>query len=215
MSDCPKCNGARAQVEHLTACLAEMTDGRDALKAGLEMARLGHRGTVTAVVATIGGTVEGHPTSSINFLQRLRELVAIEAARSETRRETIEEAERAIIAEHQQVAGIRELAGMDRALKSVRALATPAPKGELFNGYNYPEQPEAPSASTFTYRATPAEEAKREETIDAHLNKCGPLCRHVEFCPGCVDTYGLCSEHRGNPDAGRRWRATPPKEDKL
>ena len=45
-----------------------------------ENVRRDRNATVTAVVDTIGGTVEGHPTSSINYLQRLRELVAFEIA---------------------------------------------------------------------------------------------------------------------------------------
>lgn len=34
---------------------------------------------LTSMLLTIGGTVEGQPTSRVNFLQRLRQLVAIEA----------------------------------------------------------------------------------------------------------------------------------------
>jgi hypothetical protein len=57
----------------LAVQIAEAIDG--AVKRTLDA-------TVTAVVYTIGGTVEGHPTSSINYLQRLRELVAIETAQT-------------------------------------------------------------------------------------------------------------------------------------
>lgn len=38
------------------------------------------RGQMVAVLHTIGGEVEGHPTSAIDYLQRLRALVAIEEA---------------------------------------------------------------------------------------------------------------------------------------
>lgn len=38
------------------------------------------KAVVLTVVRTIGGTVENHPTSSINYLQRLRELVEFEKA---------------------------------------------------------------------------------------------------------------------------------------
>jgi hypothetical protein len=36
------------------------------------------RGLVIAIVSFAGGEVEGHPTSSINILQRIRQLVKIE-----------------------------------------------------------------------------------------------------------------------------------------
>jgi hypothetical protein len=36
------------------------------------------RGRLKAIVHTVGGTVEGHPTHEINILQRLRQLVEIE-----------------------------------------------------------------------------------------------------------------------------------------
>ena len=36
------------------------------------------RGTIKAIVHTVGGTVEGRPTHEINILQRLRQLVEIE-----------------------------------------------------------------------------------------------------------------------------------------
>lgn len=47
----------------------------------LRVSRDSLESTISAVVQTIGGTVEGRPTSRINFLQRLRELRAIEARR--------------------------------------------------------------------------------------------------------------------------------------
>jgi hypothetical protein len=37
------------------------------------------RSTVSAITQTAGGQVEGHPTQTINILQRIRELVKIEA----------------------------------------------------------------------------------------------------------------------------------------
>jgi len=36
------------------------------------------RSTISAITHTAGGEVEGHPTSVINILQRIRELVRIE-----------------------------------------------------------------------------------------------------------------------------------------
>lgn len=38
---------------------------------------------IRTVVSVIGGFVDGHPTSAINYLQRLRELLHIEAASQE------------------------------------------------------------------------------------------------------------------------------------
>lgn len=38
------------------------------------------RSTIAAITHTAGGEVEGHPTSVINVLQRIRQLVKIEAA---------------------------------------------------------------------------------------------------------------------------------------
>jgi uncharacterized heparinase superfamily protein len=43
---------------------------------------------LTAIVHAAGGTVEGNPTSTINILQRIRELVAIEASGLGARAET-------------------------------------------------------------------------------------------------------------------------------
>lgn len=37
------------------------------------------RAAVSAVVSSVGGTVEGHPVSSINYLQRVRWLARLEA----------------------------------------------------------------------------------------------------------------------------------------
>jgi hypothetical protein len=42
-------------------------------------------GVITAVIVAIGGTVEGQPTSRVNFLQRIRELVKNEGALDEGR----------------------------------------------------------------------------------------------------------------------------------
>jgi len=36
------------------------------------------RSMMATILSTIGGTVEGQPTSEINYLQRLRQLVEIE-----------------------------------------------------------------------------------------------------------------------------------------
>lgn len=38
---------------------------------------------VRSIVHTVGGTVEGHPTSEINVLQRIRQLVEIERSRGD------------------------------------------------------------------------------------------------------------------------------------
>jgi hypothetical protein len=45
---------------------------------GAQIERL--QAEIKTVVSVIGGTIEGHPTSSINYLQRLRELLRIECA---------------------------------------------------------------------------------------------------------------------------------------
>lgn len=42
------------------------------------------RAIETAVVATVGGAVEGRPTSAVNYLQRLRQLVDFEASTLKT-----------------------------------------------------------------------------------------------------------------------------------
>lgn len=60
----------------------ELTALRDALaeaQAELEM----ERGVLAMTVARLGGTVEGHPTHRINFLQRIDELRDLEARLSE------------------------------------------------------------------------------------------------------------------------------------
>lgn len=48
-------------------------------------AKARERGQMTAVLHTIGGEVEGHPTSAIDYLQRLRALVATEKAFADAR----------------------------------------------------------------------------------------------------------------------------------
>jgi hypothetical protein len=61
---------------------------RDALSrriADLERDRDGERGMISMTIARLGGTVEGHPTDRHNFLQRIDELRAIEAADWDTR----------------------------------------------------------------------------------------------------------------------------------
>lgn len=53
-------------------CAAKVTQ----LTAELDLQKQLHAATKHSVIATVGGTdYEGHPTSSINFLQRLRILV--------------------------------------------------------------------------------------------------------------------------------------------
>lgn len=49
------------------------------LRAQLVMAESTVRAQMSVILSTIGGSVEGHPTASINYLQRLRELVQKEA----------------------------------------------------------------------------------------------------------------------------------------
>ena len=41
-----------------------------------EIERLHKHAVIAAIVQTIGGEVEGHPTSSVNYLQRLRAVLA-------------------------------------------------------------------------------------------------------------------------------------------
>lgn len=53
-----------------------------AAERGTEIASL--RGQISSIVAEIGGMVEGHPTGSHNVLQRVRELIDIEKALTES-----------------------------------------------------------------------------------------------------------------------------------
>jgi len=55
------------------ALIVELADRIEALEDAA-------RAQMAAILGTIGGTVEGHPTSAINYLQRLRQLVEIEAS---------------------------------------------------------------------------------------------------------------------------------------
>lgn len=47
-----------------------------------------------------------------------------------------------------------------------------------------------------------------------HLHTCNPLtCQHVRFCDDCLKVYGVCREHRRNPDDGIFWvEGQEPKE---
>lgn len=62
---------ARAEIQHLKA------EAATAYTRGSEERG---RAQSAAIVGTVGGFVDGMPTQSINFLQRLRQLVAVEAA---------------------------------------------------------------------------------------------------------------------------------------
>lgn len=64
---------------HKPGCKYRLISERDALKAKCEFGELEREAIAHAVVDTIGGTVEGMPTQTINYLQRLRELVRAEA----------------------------------------------------------------------------------------------------------------------------------------
>lgn len=56
-----------------------LTSGEAAvLVAALDLSRGMERAQMSAILYEIGGTVEGRPTQSINYLQRLRQLVASE-----------------------------------------------------------------------------------------------------------------------------------------
>jgi len=46
----------------------------------IERLKASARSTMAAILDTIGGTVDGQPTSEINYLRRLRQLVEIERA---------------------------------------------------------------------------------------------------------------------------------------
>ena len=46
------------------------------------------------------------------------------------------------------------------------------------------------------------------ETPVEHFDRCGPFCDHVRFCEKCSNGHGLCSEHRGNPEASVYWKGT-------
>ena len=52
----------------------------------LRAQRAAAEAAISSVVHTVGGTVEGHPTSEINYLQRLRELIRAEDASSSLHR---------------------------------------------------------------------------------------------------------------------------------
>jgi hypothetical protein len=62
----------RAWHDQYDNILSTWADCRTALSA--------ERGALLAVVRLAGGEVEGHPTSSINILQRIRQLVRIEGS---------------------------------------------------------------------------------------------------------------------------------------
>jgi len=69
-----------AELREMDAQMIDVTDifGQCAAMLDLdhqELAAIRH-----SVVETIGGSVEGRPTQTINYLQRLRQLVAIEKA---------------------------------------------------------------------------------------------------------------------------------------
>lgn len=49
--------------------------------------------------------------------------------------------------------------------------------------------------------------------IDEHLKQCGPFCEHIEFCPACVDIYGVCAEHKSDPSKGFRWAARTSRKE--
>lgn len=71
----PPCPGAWVPLVADLATMALEVEAREA--------------TLWAVVQTIGGIVEGHPTSRVNLLQRLRELVKIEAGVVKMREDNI------------------------------------------------------------------------------------------------------------------------------
>lgn len=71
---------ADARAERAEAALAAVTAERDALKAELSLTHQKATARMAAILYTIGGEVEGMPTQSINFLERLRQLVRAESA---------------------------------------------------------------------------------------------------------------------------------------
>ena len=79
-----KSKAFNALTKHPECLLDDMvlTDLIDEIAAAIDEARqFGEehwRSRTMAIVHTAGGTVEGHPTSSINILQRVRELLAVE-----------------------------------------------------------------------------------------------------------------------------------------
>jgi hypothetical protein len=43
-------------------------------------------------------------------------------------------------------------------------------------------------------------------TAAEHFQKCGPFCEHVVFCPECVNVFGVCAFHAGDPSDSIRWK---------
>ncbi len=71
--------------------LKQLIQERGALLEELQLEREWHAATKHSVIATIGGVdYEGNPTSTINFLQRLRILVEAEADRDALRKRVAE-----------------------------------------------------------------------------------------------------------------------------
>lgn len=46
------------------------------------------------------------------------------------------------------------------------------------------------------------------DAAQRHLDECGPFCEHIEFCPTCVDEYGVCARHAGGKKSIRFRRTT-------
>lgn len=73
---------AKFQNERLVERVKAVEQERDSARAELQLEREWHAATKHSVIATIGGVdYEGFPTSTINYLQRLRILVAAEEER--------------------------------------------------------------------------------------------------------------------------------------
>lgn len=70
---------AKAAYEAASVVSSSLEQENARLKDLLDLERQNNVACKHAVVYTVGGKVEGHPTQDINYLQRLRELVSKEA----------------------------------------------------------------------------------------------------------------------------------------
>lgn len=133
--------------ERLHAQLEAVTRERDEAHNDLRLARDMARARVSAILQTIGGEVEGRPTSEVNFLQRLRELVQWEKAHLEAvkvirelmpQRDAARESEARIRAAAQEILSLaRDTSGWCECnegpmciarTKAAAALSAPAPE---------------------------------------------------------------------------------------
>lgn len=76
---CPACGGAHNRAAWNRRAGSAAADGAAVVERIRAEVASERRAIQASIVGTVGGLVEGKPTSSLNYLQRLRELVRIEA----------------------------------------------------------------------------------------------------------------------------------------